>query len=226
MRFRGDHDWQAVTLMARAVCAIAMACGQVRRAVRGIAYVGRFGSRGTNFWFDPDGIYSYATIHVGNNVNLGLRPIIVATRSSVRIGDNVMFGPEVTIRGGNHRMDVVGTPMIDCQKESGDNSFDKGVVIEDDVWVGTRAVILHGVTIGRGAVVGAGAVVTRSVPPYSVAVGNPARVVGRRWPPEVIAEHERRLYSPRDRLTGDDLCPSSGQDLGEPLSAAIDHTSM
>ena len=52
---------------------------------------------------------------------------------------------------------------------------DLGVVIDDDVWVGTRTIILHGVKIGRGAVIAAGAVVTKSIPPYAVAAGVPAR---------------------------------------------------
>ncbi len=56
----------------------------------------------------------------------------------------------------------------------------KGIVIEDEVWIGNAAILLDGVRIGRGAVVGAGAVVTRDVPARAVAVGNPARVVGMR----------------------------------------------
>jgi acetyltransferase-like isoleucine patch superfamily enzyme len=51
------------------------------------------------------------------------------------------------------------------------------VVIEDRVWIGARAIVLKGVTIGHDSVVGAGAIVTRSIPPYSVAVGQPARVI-------------------------------------------------
>jgi maltose O-acetyltransferase len=54
---------------------------------------------------------------------------------------------------------------------------DEPVMIEDHAWIGARAIILPGVTIGRGSTVGAGAVVSKSIPPYSVAVGNPARVV-------------------------------------------------
>ena len=54
------------------------------------------------------------------------------------------------------------------------------VIIEDDVWIGLNAVILQGVTIGRGTIVGAGAVVNKSIPPWSIAVGVPARVIGRR----------------------------------------------
>ena len=56
----------------------------------------------------------------------------------------------------------------------------RGITIEDDVWIGVNCVILDGVTIGRGAVIGAGAVVTADIPPYSIAVGVPARVKGTR----------------------------------------------
>lgn len=55
--------------------------------------------------------------------------------------------------------------------------YAKPIVIEDDVWVGGRAVVLGGVCIGEGAVVGAGSVVTKDVPPFSIVVGNPARVL-------------------------------------------------
>ena len=56
----------------------------------------------------------------------------------------------------------------------------KPVTIEDDVWIGAGVRVMDGVRIGRGSVIGAGAVVTKSIPPNSVAVGMPARVVGQR----------------------------------------------
>jgi serine acetyltransferase len=65
------------------------------------------------------------------------------------------------------------------------------ISIEDDVWIGSGAIVLSGVTIGRGSVVGAGSVVTKSIPPYSVAVGNPARVVKRRFRDKTIENLER-----------------------------------
>lgn len=104
-----------------------------------------------------------------------------------------MFGPEVTIRGGNHRIDVLGRYMIDIKENEKRPEDDPGVVIEDDVWVGTRAIILAGVIVGRGAVVAAGAVVTKSVPPYAIVGGNPAKVIKMRWLANEIAEHERLL---------------------------------
>jgi acetyltransferase-like isoleucine patch superfamily enzyme len=180
-----------VERVARMVHAALVGCDRARRFIRGTATVGRFAARGENFTFDPDGVYTFASIEVGDNVDLGLRPMIIASLGTVRIGNNVMFGPEVVIRGGNHRIDVVGEPMITVTKDPGDLRFDRGVTIEDDVWIGTRAIILHGVTVGRGAVVAAGAVVTRSVPPYAVVAGVPARLIRLRWSAEVIAEHER-----------------------------------
>lgn len=152
-----------------------------RRTIKAIAVVSRFGSHGRAFRFDPDGIFSYSSIHVGHNVDLGYRPILIAGRSTIRIGNNVMFGPEVTIRGGNHRIDLAGIPMAMVTEDLKRPEDDLGVVVEDDVWIGTRAIVLHGVTIGRGSVIGAGSVVTRSVEPYSVVGGNPARVIRQRF---------------------------------------------
>jgi maltose O-acetyltransferase len=159
-----------------------------------------FGSYGRNFWFDPDGEYSFANIHVGNDVSLGYKPVLVAANAKIQIGDKVMFGPEVTIRGGNHTTSYVGRFMFDVTDREKRREDDLGVVIQDDVWVGTRAIILHGVTVGRGAVVGAGAVVTKNVPPYAIVGGVPARVLRFRWDVETIIQHEEILYPDAKRL--------------------------
>jgi len=153
----------------------------------------RFACIGKNFSFDPYGVYSYSNISIGDNVKLGYRPILIASRSKIRIGNNVMFGPEVTIRGGNHRIDILGRHMIDIKEGEKRPEDDPGVVIEDDVWIGTRAIILAGVVVGRGAVVSAGAVVTKSVPRYAIVGGHPAKLIRMRWSDNEIAEHERLL---------------------------------
>ena len=92
----------------------------------------------------------------------------------IRIGNHVLIGQCVNIHAENHQFNDQNL-RINQQGVSY-----QGVVIEDDVWVGSKATILDGVTIGQGAVIGAGSIVTRSIPPYSIAVGSPARVIGTR----------------------------------------------
>ncbi len=175
-------------------------CGVLARL-----YAPRFGAHGSNFIFDPLGQYTFSTIFVGDDVSLGEGACLIASRSQIIIGSHVMFGPGVTIWGGNHRVDLVGRFMKDVRDEEKRPADDLGVNIQDDVWVGTRAIILHGVTVGRGAIVAAGAVVTRSVPPYAVVGGVPARVIKFRWKADTILEHERPLYPTAQRLSLEDL---------------------
>jgi acetyltransferase-like isoleucine patch superfamily enzyme len=124
-----------------------------------------------------------------------------ATRSKIIIGSNVMFGPEVNVQGGNHTTTYIGRIMIDVHDKDKKPEDDLGVFIEDDVWIGCRAIILHGVTIGRGSIIGAGSVVTKSVPPYAIAVGNPARVIKFRWNTDEILSHEALLYPIEKQLS-------------------------
>lgn len=88
------------------------------------------------------------------------------------IGKHVMMGPEVYIYTQNHDFSRMDIPM-----DQQGWSKERPVVIEDDVWIGSRVTILPGVVVGRGCVIGASAVVTKSCPPYSVVAGNPAKVV-------------------------------------------------
>jgi len=97
------------------------------------------------------------------------------------IGDDVMIGPGVLIIGHNHHYSDLEIPMhLQGIRKS------PPVSIEDDVWIGARATILPGVTIGNGAVIGAGAVIAKNIPPYSICVGNPARIIKSR----IIAKKE------------------------------------
>lgn len=190
MRFHAKQPPTMVVRLARVLDLALGAGGRLRRAVRGYATVGRFGSHGDWFDFDPDGTYSYGSIHVGHHVNLGTRPTLLATRSEIRIGNHVMFGPGVTIRGGNHRFDIPGRYIDTIGDDEKRPQDDPGVVIEDDVWVGGNATILGGVTVGTGSVIAASAVVTKDVPPYSIVGGNPARVIRDRFTPEELAAHQ------------------------------------
>jgi acetyltransferase-like isoleucine patch superfamily enzyme len=176
---------------------------RVLRRARMWALMPLFARHGKRFIFDPDGSYFFANIEVGDDVSLGIRPVLMAALSRIVIGNHVMFGPEVVVIGGGHNSTVVGRPMKAVHEKTGNE--DLGVVIEDDVWVGARALILRGVRIGRGAIVGAGAVVTKSVPPYAIVAGSPARVVRFRWDVGTILRHEEALYAEAARIPADSI---------------------
>ena len=119
-------------------------------------------------------------LHIGNCVSFGPRSVVQVDGS---IGDFVMIGMNVHIVGrDDHAIDQVGVPML-LSTWVGDREEmprDK-VTIGDDVWVGASAVILSGVTVGRGSVIAAGSVVTTDTDDYSMNVGVPARKIGERF---------------------------------------------
>lgn len=115
-------------------------------------------------------------ISLGNNSGIGVNAQI---SSEVTIGNDVMMGPYCFIYTSNHCMDRTDIPMW---KQGFTTALP--VIIEDDVWIGARVIILPGVHIGRGSVIGAGSVVTKNVPPYSVVGGNPARILKYRNSPD------------------------------------------
>lgn len=143
--------------------------------------------------------FGIENLSLGNNVSIPRYAHIFCTDAPLTIGNNVIFGPSPTIVTGNHRIDVIGKPMIDVNEKLPEN--DEEVIIEDDVWVGANVTILKGVTIGRGSVIAAGAVVSRCVPPYSVSGGVIARHLKFRFTVDEILEHEKILYSEEQRYT-------------------------
>lgn len=126
----------------------------------------------------------------GNNISLYF-PLTIEARFNVSIGNNsaistychiwgaggVKIGNDVLIAA--HCCITSQTHDTSCEILRGRMIFKK-VVIEDNVWLGYNVIVLPGVTIGTGSVIGAGSVVTRDIPPYSIAVGNPARVIKKR----------------------------------------------
>ncbi len=112
-------------------------------------------------------------IEIGDRSGLGINSWV----DNVSIGDDVMMGPYVMIMSQNHVFDDLTKPM-DLQG----HAPSKKVIIEDDVWIGARVIILPGRKIGKGAIIGAGAVVTRDVPKYAIVGGNPAKILKYRTP--------------------------------------------
>ncbi|MET0303797.1 MAG: sugar O-acetyltransferase [Microbacteriaceae bacterium] len=109
---------------------------------------------------------SHITVGAGTFINYGLTALDVAP---ITIGADCQIGPSVQLLTPTHPVEP--EPRRDKLEAA------KPIVIGDNVWLGGGAIVLPGVTIGENSVIGAGAVVTRDIPPNSVAVGNPARVV-------------------------------------------------
>jgi acetyltransferase-like isoleucine patch superfamily enzyme len=139
---------------------------------------------------------SHECIELGDDVYIGPGATFMSGISIIRIGNKVMFGPNVTIMGGDHRTNVIGSYMYDVKEKMPEN--DRDVVIEDDVWIGANALILKGVTIGRGSIIGAGSIVVKNVPPYSIYVGSPPMKIRSRWDNATIAIHEHQLQVARN----------------------------
>jgi acetyltransferase-like isoleucine patch superfamily enzyme len=104
----------------------------------------------------------------------------------------------LTVITGSHPA-VVGELFL--EKAENDIQESKEVIVEEDVWLAANVTLLAGVNIGRGAIVGAGSVCRSSVPPYSIVIGNPAKVIGFKFTPEEILRHEVLLYPEDERYT-------------------------
>ena len=113
------------------------------------------------------------SILVGDGCYIGFNNTILSSADgSVTIGNNVIFASNILVTNENHRIDPESTiPYMDQEL-----SF-SNVEIGDGCWIGEKVCILSGVTIGKKCVIGAGSVVTKSIPDYCIAVGNPAKVI-------------------------------------------------
>lgn len=140
------------------------------------------------------------SVVIGNNSNIGKYSVIKCTgtyknsKSSIiigndfccgdfcffgcaggiRIGNDVIMGQSVRFHAQNHIFDKINILI----REQG--TTQRGIIIDDDCWIGAGTVFLDGVKVGKGCVIGANTVVTRDIEPYSVAVGNPCRIIRKR----------------------------------------------
>jgi acetyltransferase-like isoleucine patch superfamily enzyme len=130
-----------------------------------------------------------SNIFASDNIYIGERSSMLSTSAKIYIGNYVLMGPEVSIITGDHRINVLGEYMMNQTVKEKSNDAD--VIIEDDVWIGFRAIILKGVTIGRGSVIAAGAVVIRDVPAYSIYYSHDK--MRKRFTDEEITEHEKMI---------------------------------
>jgi len=129
------------------------------------------GAHGDNLWIEPPFYCDYGrNISVGRNVYLNFNCVILDV-APVRLGDNVMFGPNVQVYTATH--------PIDWRERAQGPECAKPISIGSHVWIGGGTIICPGVQVGDRAVIGAGSVVTKDIPADVFAAGNPCKVIRR-----------------------------------------------
>jgi maltose O-acetyltransferase len=124
---------------------------------------------GNNVWIAQGAHFGDgSTVEIGNNSGLGKNCIV----THAVIGQNVLMGPDFLYIPVNHAFGDTNIPI----KYQG-KTVPETLVVDDNVWIGARVLVLPGVTIGHDAIIGAGSVVTKDVPPFVIVAGNPARII-------------------------------------------------
>ncbi len=129
---------------------------------------------GDRSFIGADCLIRSVDLHMGSDCSINTSAYL---QGEITMGSYVRIAPKVSIIAMNHGTEDPDIPIV---KQP---TTEKGITIGDDVWVGAGSIVLDGVTIGSHCVIGAGSVVTKDIPPYSVAVGNPAKVIRNRKEP-------------------------------------------
>lgn len=156
----------------------------------------KFGHFGVNAAIGiPVDLKKPGNIYIHDCARIGRRSTIMTMGNSRFIMKRGCLTAEgLVVVTSNHRQHI--GQFLSGKNE--DNEY-KDIIVEEDVWIGINVTLLAGAHIGRGAIIGACSVVTKEIPPYAVAVGNPARVIKFKWSIDEIIEHERQLYDENDR---------------------------
>lgn len=147
----------------------------------------------TPSWINKGGLNN---IYLGNNCHIDNDNVLYCTNAKFIMKDNSETSVGFTVVTGNHQR-VKGLLF---QQGAADNNYEKDIIVEEDVWIGSNVTLLAGAYIGRGSTIGAGTVLAKKVPPYSIVRGNPAKIVGFVFTPEEVVEHEKALYPEEIRL--------------------------
>ena len=142
--------------------------GKPSKALRGLFGGMLLSKKGKSCNIETGAIFAYGC-ELGDNSGIGVKCHL---HGKVIIGNDVIMGPECIFYTRNHRFDRIDVPM----RIQGDLP-EEPIVIGDDVWIGTRVIVLPGVRIGSHSIIGAGAVVSKDVPDYAIVGGVPAKII-------------------------------------------------
>lgn len=151
---------------------IILICHKIFRKILMIFFKKMFKSFGKNIIFNPFDFFSYNNIELGSDIFIGSGAHF-STIKKIKIGNKVLFGPNVTILGGDHNISFKGKYMFDVKDKLPENDLD--IIIKDDVWIGANVTILKGITIESGSIIAAGTLVNKDVSQNSIVGGVPAK---------------------------------------------------
>lgn len=152
----------------------------------------------------PISIINPKNVFLYDECSIGSHSIIMAKNAKFIMKKQSVSAGRLTVVTGNHAR-IKGNFLLSIKENEKPAGLDHDVVINEDVWMGLNVTILSGVVIGRGCTIAAGSVVTKSLPPYTVAAGIPAKILKFYWTPEEIIEHEKEIYEASERFTIEEL---------------------
>lgn len=152
-------------------------------------------------------------IYLGDSIGIGPHANISAIRAKFIVKGHCAIAEGLTVHTGNHAR-LLGKYITDINEQNKPEGYDKDVVVEEDVWIGSNVTLLSGVKIGRGATIAAGAVVNKDIPPYCIAGGVPAKVIKSYMTIDEIIDHEKMLYPEDKRIKKEDLLISFRKNEG------------
>ena len=145
--------------------------------------------------YNPKGLFVYENTSLAHDIL-----IINSSKEKVIVKRNSVIAARTTFVTNNH-ISIVSIPLFLLHT----NDISEDIIVEEDCWIGTGAIILAGAHLGRGSIVGAGSIVTKDIPPYAVVAGNPAKIIAVKFSIPQIIEHEKALYSEKERFSIDYL---------------------
>lgn len=174
-----DESLEKIKVKARSLCTIFNSTPESEEEKRNKLIKEIIPNQKNNCYFQgPVYVDFGCNIFLGNNfyANFNFTALDCAP---IKIGDNVLFGPNCQLLTPMHSL--VSKERLQYLKEDGitytDKEYAKPITIEDNCWFCGGVIIISGVKVGHDSVIGAGSVVTKDIPPYSLAVGNPAKVI-------------------------------------------------
>ena len=164
----------------------------------------RYGSFDKNSYVETPAYFSnQKNVYIERNARIRCNFHLINTTGKFILKKYSLIAPNCTVVTGNHTKNIAIPQIFSGTYHL--NDIENDIIIGEDVWIGVNCTLLPGANIGRGAIIGGNSMVNKSIPPYAVAVGSPAKVIATSLAIEEIIEHERNLYSEDERYSRSEL---------------------